>query len=327
MGDAAATASSSQDVLDYAVVGGGPAGLQLAYFLHRQGRSYRLLEAGDDVGTFFTRYPRHRRLISNNKVHTGFDDPDKRLRWDWNSLLSDDPELVFTRYSQDYFPKADDLVRYLRDFRERHGLAVTTGARVARITRAEEPSGAGLFTLRDEAGRVWRARRVVVATGFHVPFVPPGVPGIEHAEKYTEISTDPADYAGQRVLVVGKGNSGFETAENIFQHTASTHMLSPHPVRLAWTTHHVSDLRAVYNNTLDSYQLKMQNTILDGTLESIEKLADGRLRVDFRYSHAHGQQWTLDVDRVVLCTGFRPDFSIFGEGPFPRPCARAVFRP
>ncbi|MEV1084872.1 NAD(P)-binding domain-containing protein [Streptomyces sp. NPDC050211] len=305
------------EILDYIVVGGGPAGLQLGYFLHRQQRTYRVLEAGDDVATFFTRYPRHRRLISNNKVHTGFDDADKKLRWDWNSLLSDDPELVFPRYSSDYFPKADDLVRYLRDFRLRHGLTVTTGARVERITRTEPAPGQSLFTVTDRAGRSWRARRAVIATGFHVPFTPPGVPGIEYAENYADISTNPADFAGQRVLVVGKGNSGFETAENIFQHTASTHMLSPNPVRLAWTTHHVSDLRAVYNNTLDSYQLKMQNTILDGKLESIEKLSSGKLRVDFRYSHAHGQQWTLDVDRVVLCTGFRPDFSIFGEGAVP----------
>jgi hypothetical protein len=28
-------------------------------------------------------------------------------------LLSDDPRLLFTRYSERYFPVADDLVRYL----------------------------------------------------------------------------------------------------------------------------------------------------------------------------------------------------------------------
>lgn len=304
---------------EYLIIGGGPAGLQLAYFLQRQGRDYVVLEAGEDVATFFTYYPRHRRLISNNKVHTGFDDPEMKLRWDWNSLLSDDPELVFPRYSADYFPKADDLVTYLRDFRTRHDLRVVTGCTVTRVSRGEDPEqpGTSLFTVTDADGTVRRAHRVIVCTGSRIPYSPTGVPGIEWAENYSSFATDPEEYRDQRVVVVGKGNSAFETAENLFQHTASLHLLSPHPVRIAWNTHHVSDVRAVYNNTLDSYQLKMQNTILDGELESIEKLTDGRLRVNFRYSHANGQQWTLDVDRVLLCTGFRPDFSIFDEDTSP----------
>src|SRR5439155_16370710 len=148
---------------------------------------------------------------------------------------------------------------------------------------------------------------VVLATGHTVPYTP-DVPGIELCEQYNEMSTDLADYTNQRVLVFGKGNSGMETAESIFQKTASTHMLSPSPVRLAWTTHHVSDIRGCYHNTMDSYQLKMQNTILDAVPLCVEKLPDGRLRVEFRYTHAYGQIADLVVDRVLLCCGFRFDF-------------------
>lgn len=57
--------------MDYLVIGGGPAGLQLAYFLEQAGRDYLLLEAGRTPGTFFRNFPRHRRLISINKPHTG----------------------------------------------------------------------------------------------------------------------------------------------------------------------------------------------------------------------------------------------------------------
>src|SRR5687768_4849532 len=101
---------------DYLIIGAGPAGLQLAALLERDGRDYAVLERGSGAGTFFTRYPRHRRLISINKVHTGFSDPERRMRMDWNSLLTDDRELLFTRYSPKYFPDADDVVRYLQDF-------------------------------------------------------------------------------------------------------------------------------------------------------------------------------------------------------------------
>src|SRR5215469_9901663 len=102
--------------MDYLVIGGGPAGLQLAYFLEQAGRDYLVLESGPTPGTFFHKFPRHRRLISINKPHTGWNDPELNLRMDWNSLLSDDPRLLFTGYSQRFFPAADDLVRYMADF-------------------------------------------------------------------------------------------------------------------------------------------------------------------------------------------------------------------
>src|SRR5690348_9133409 len=209
-------------VHDYVIVGAGPGGCQLAYYLGKDGRDYVLLEACE-VGHFFTRYPRHRSLISNNKVHTGFRDRDKNLRWDWNSLLSDEFEPLFTSYTGDYFPHADVLVRYLRDFAERHRLRVVTGARVTRVSRH---AGTGVFTVRAQDGRSWRGRRLVMATGHDHPFTPP-VPGAELAEQYADVSTDPADYTNQRIVIVGKGNSGLETAENLFQHTASLHVISP----------------------------------------------------------------------------------------------------
>ena len=75
---------------DYLIVGAGPAGLQLGYFLERAGRNYLILEAGDGPGTFFKQFPRHRKLISINKIYNGYEDPELSLRCDWNSLLSDD---------------------------------------------------------------------------------------------------------------------------------------------------------------------------------------------------------------------------------------------
>ncbi len=293
--------------LDYVIVGAGPAGLQAAYFLERDGRDYVVLEA-ERPGSFFERFPRHRMLISHNKVNTGFSDPEKNLRWDWNSLLSDDLQLLFADYSRDYFPRADDLVRYLQSFAAKFALRVQENTKVVRLERAAD----GRFEVHAADGRQWLAKRVVVATG-HTVTHSPDVPGVELCEQYREISTDPEDYLGQRVMIVGKGNSGLETAENIYQHTASVHLLSPTPVRLAWTTHHVSDLRVVYNNVLDSYQLKMQNTVLDARLEKVEREPDGRLRVFYQYTHGMGQRWELVVDRVLLCCGFRFDHGIFGD--------------
>ncbi|GGS40144.1 NAD(P)-binding domain-containing protein [Streptomyces griseoviridis] len=294
-------------VRDYLIIGAGPAGLQLAAALERDGRDYAVLERGRGPGTFFTRFPRHRQLISINKVHTGYRDPELRLRMDWNSLLSDDPELLFTRYSDDYFPRADDLVRYLADYAERTGVRAEYGAEVVRVSRPD-----GVFTVEAADGRTWRARRLIVATGVSRLNVPP-IPGIELAERYDDFDTDPASFTDQRVLVIGKGNSAFETAESLMAKAAVIHVAGPHSLRMAWQTHFVGHLRAVNNNFLDSYQLKSQNAVLDGTVESVEKAADGGYRVVFRYARTTERLRELRYDRIILAAGFRFDASVFDD--------------
>ncbi|MFC1436184.1 NAD(P)-binding domain-containing protein [Streptacidiphilus sp. N1-3] len=300
-------------ILDCLVIGAGPAGLQLGRLLHEQGRDYLILEEGSVPGSFFTVYPRHRRLISINKPHTGSRDPEFNLRMDWNSLLSPDPELLFTRYSERYFPDADDMVRYLADFADRFALHVRYGSRVTEVGREGEDA---CFTVGDERGQRYRARRVVVATGVSRPYVPE-IPGIEHAEQYATVSVRPGDFTDQRVLIIGKGNSALETADNLVETAAVIHVAGPHSLRLAWQSHFVGHLRAVNNNFLDTYQLKSQNAVLDGTVQRIERQGDGYL-VRFSFSRADEVVKELRYDRVIACTGFRFDASVFADGARPR---------
>lgn len=298
--------ASEEKIFDYLVIGAGPAGLQLGYFFEKEGRDYLIVEGGDAAGTFFKDFPRHRTLISSNKVYTGYTDREVNLRFDWNSLLSDDPEMVFRNYSKRYFPNADDMVRYLRDFAGRFAIKIRYNTRVQHIAKED-----GLFVLRDQNGDTLRSRRLVIATGFTKPYLPP-IDGIELAEVYTTVSVNPDDFTGQRVLVIGKGNSAFETAENLIETTALIHVASPNPLKLAWKTHFVGHLRAVNNNFLDTYQLKTQNAVLDATIERIERRGDG-YSVFVHYSHAQGETEELIYDRVIACTGFRFDASIFDE--------------
>lgn len=293
--------------MKYLVIGAGPAGLQIGYFLAQAGRDYLVLEAGDAPGTFFRTFPRHRRLISINKPHTGCEDPEINLRMDWNSLLSDNPSLRFTRYTEDYFPAADDMVRYLSDFAAQTRLNIEYGARVAHIDR----NGDGSFAVMDTRGRSFRAECVIVATGVSKSNVPP-IPGIETAEQYATASVDPRDFLNQRVLIIGKGNSGFETADNLMATAAVIHVAGPSSIRMAWKSHFVGDLRAVNNNFLDTYQLKSQNALLDGQIQRIER-RDGAYVVTVSFARANEITKDLRYDRVIACTGFRFDASIFSE--------------
>ena len=162
----------AETLLDYLIIGAGPAGLQLAALLERDGRrDYLVLEAADAPGAFFTRFPRHRVLISVNKPHTGSTDAELNLRLDWNSLLADEKAPLFTSYTERYFPPADLFVRYLADFAAATGARVRYGARV----------GAGRPDRRAPGGHRRRGRHVpgpVRGGGYRgVPAVPAGDPG------------------------------------------------------------------------------------------------------------------------------------------------------
>ncbi|GIJ49461.1 pyridine nucleotide-disulfide oxidoreductase [Virgisporangium aliadipatigenens] len=294
--------------MDYIIIGAGPAGLQLGSLLEEAGREYVILEAGPRAGTFFRSHPRHRTLISINKRHCGTDDPELRLRMDWNSLLSDDPSLLFTARNAKYFPDADDMVRYLEEFADARGLNIRYDTTVTEVSTVD----GGGFRVTDASGNVYRAPRVVVATGVSKENIAP-IPGIEHAETYGTMPVDPADYTDQRVLIIGKGNSAFETADSLVAHAAVIHLAGPHAVKFAWRTHYVGHLRAVNNNFLDTYQLKSQNALLDGDVLGIEKDGDQYV-VTFSFVRVNEVVKELRYDRVLSCTGFRFDSGIFAPG-------------
>lgn len=92
-------------------------------------------------------------------------------------------------------------------------------------------------------------RYLIVTTGIATPRVPK-FPGVELSEGYEDLSMDQEEFEGQSVLILGRGNSAFETADHIIANTNVIHMMARSRVRLAWATHYVGDLR--YIDTLFS---------------------------------------------------------------------------
>jgi Kef-type K+ transport system membrane component KefB/thioredoxin reductase len=291
----------ARKTLDYLIIGAGPSGLQMAYLLQQAGRDYQVVEANSAPGSFFTVYPRHRSMISINKRHTGSEDPEFNLRVDWNSLLSNDPDFRFTGYSGKYFPDADDMVRYLGDYAAKHDLSIEYNQRVTCISGYD-----GAFSVTTEAGCSYSARRVIVATGVSKTNIP-DIPGIELAEHYATVSVAPEDFTNKRVLIVGKGNSAMETANNLLGTAAEIHVIGPRPLQLAWKTHFVGHVRSINSNFIDSYQLKSQNAVLDARLLGLEKSEEGyKARIGFTVRTV-----VREYDFVIACTGFRLDETIF----------------
>lgn len=318
---------------DYCVLGAGPAGLQMAYFLQRAGRDYMVFERAPVPGSFFTRYPRHRKLISINKRYTGKTNAEFNLRHDWNSLLSHDPRLLFRHYSDAYYPDANDMVRYLSDFAERLGLHVLYNTTIAHVT-VNKDRGAWnghYFILTDHRGQAYQCSVLLVATGLSVPNQV-DFPGSEYVDGYESVSVDPKDFEGQNVLILGRGNSAFETAENIFSVTNFIHMLSRSRVRLSWATHYVGDLRAINNGLLDTYQLKSLDGLLESDLTDLAIVKDhkGKFHITLKLfmeeffnqssdaiplPQDNNDNFAMRVayDRVIRCLGWKFDFSIFSK--------------
>ena len=292
---------------DFLIIGAGPAGLQLAYLLKRAGSDYLVLEATSGPGSFFKKFPRHRTLISINKTNTGYKPGDEvSLRYDWNSLLSDEQaDMSFGSYTQSYFPDAKYYVRYLRDFAKHFSLNIKYNTRVEKIYKDK------LFHVRDTSGKTWSSPCLIVATGTSKPYIP-DVPGIELAEHYMDFTLDEEYYKDKRVLILGKGNSAFEMANQLTESAQIIHICSPQSVEFAWKTHYIANLRAVNNNFIDTYVLKAQNSILDADIDLIERKGDEYL-VHITFTHANGQRGILAYDRVLSCTGFRFDDSIFDD--------------
>ena len=171
---------------DYVIIGAGPAGLQMAYFLQQSSRRYVVYEAAEKAASFFSQHPRHNKLISLNKKHNMFTEDEFNLRHDWNSLLSDDRQMRFTEYSDDLYPKPSDLHRYLNDFAERFQLNIKYNTRVTTISKTD-----GVFTVttspqKQHGGESTscKARCVLMATGAVEENLPESIPG----ENYFTIS-------------------------------------------------------------------------------------------------------------------------------------------
>ena len=153
MGDSIDLRQAEERHIRYVIIGAGPGGLQLAHYLDSAGRDYTILEQNSKPGSFFETLPRFRKLISINKRHSGRVELDHMMRHDWNSLLSDPSHsayrtdlptsstdaalsltlaerygwLFFRNYSHDYYPHADDLVRYIHDWSAGSRLNLTGG--------------------------------------------------------------------------------------------------------------------------------------------------------------------------------------------------------
>src|SRR6201995_3536645 len=139
---------TGDELMDVVVIGGGQAGLAMAWHLPRQQLRFVVLEAGPEPGHVW------------------------RSRWDSLTLFTPAqydalPGMPFPG-PPDTYPTKEQVTSYLNAYAAEFDLPVRLNARVSALIRTAEG-----FEARTDDG-VLHARQVVVATGpFQAPYVPP----------------------------------------------------------------------------------------------------------------------------------------------------------
>lgn len=308
---------------DVIVIGAGPAGCQLGYFLEKAKRNYAILEASQHPGNFYNTMPKHRYLISLNKRFNGCPEPEFNMRHDWNSLITDEYKPLFRDYSDKLFPQADSLVKYVRDFVDMYGLNIKYNNRVICVDKEGDT-----FKIKTAGNDCYRAKAVVMALGACGPVIPKDIEGIELADSYEGHDINLDLYENKRVGIIGKGNSAFETADHLAGHAAFIHVFAKEPVKHAWHTHFVGDLRAVNNNIFDMYQLKSLHSILALSPTKISKNADGTFKVLLKEDGPHWKtpgSYTMEAtyDYIIRACGWRyVKDEMFTDRTRPEMCAK-----
>ena len=281
--------------LEVVVVGGGQAGLAVGYYLRRSGLTFAIFEAAEGPGGAWRRM--------------------------WDSLHAFSPP----RYSSlpgwlmpggaEGYPARDEVVEYLALYEERYELPVHRPVRVENVWREDD-------RLVVKAGPVRvPARAVVSATGtWTQPYIPdyPGRESFRGEQLHTLDYENPEPYRGQRVLVVGGGNSGAQILAEISKVAQTTWVTLEKPQFMPDDV----DGRVLFDRATKLYQARREGreeevgeinlakiVMVPPVREARERGVLKSVRPFERFTE-DGVMWpdgteTL-VDAVIWCTGFRP---------------------
>jgi len=280
---------------DVIVIGGGQAALAVGYWLRRISLSFVMLDAESGPGGAWRHGWDSLRLFSPPQ---------------WSSLpgwpMRGDPHS---------YPSRDQVIGYLSDYEQRYRLPVQRPVRVSAVREQDEG-----FTINSNIG-TWAARAVVSATGtWSSPFIPdyPGQERFQGIQIHSADYRDPQPFIGNRVLIVGGGNSGAQILAEISQWVEAIWVTQEPPTFLPDDV----DGRVLFERATQRFQALQagrDDPSPKGGLGDIVMVATVREARARGMLHAvepfvgfteTGVTWPdgreTPVDAVIWCTGFRP---------------------
>lgn len=198
------------EVVDVVIIGAGFCGLATGAALRARGIDrFVILEQGGDVGDFWSR--------TYDRLH---------LHSAWHDLPHDGG--LNARYPM--YKSRDDVVDYCQRYAAHYDLYrhLLPRHRVEHVRHLDPPADGGVEWRVETASRCFAARYLVVATAINRVPVRPHVAAEERFGGRVLHSADyrnAAPFKGQRVLIVGSGNSGAEIGLDLVEGgAASVHL-------------------------------------------------------------------------------------------------------
>ncbi|MFD4612807.1 flavin-containing monooxygenase [Streptomyces sp. NPDC058440] len=282
---------------DVAVIGGGQSGLATAHALLRRGLRPVVLEASDRTAGSWPRYYDSLTLFSPAR---------------YSSL----PGMLFPGADRDRYPHRDEVVAYLTAYADRLDADFRTGQHVTGVHRVRTG-----FEVELQGGGRLAPRAVVAASGtFGRPHRPvlPGLDGFTGTVLHAAHYRSPEPFTGQRIVVVGAGNSAVQIAAELAR-TATVTLASRNAVRFAAQRILGRDLHFWLGRTgLDIAPLgrlvrtpPTQLVIDDGHYRAALAAGGPDRRPMFIGADGAKLLWPdgtrEEVDTILLATGYRPN--------------------
>jgi len=284
------------------VVGGGQSGLAAGRALAELGMPTLILEAGDRTAGSWPRYYDSLRLFSPVE---------------FNSM----PGLPFPG-PRGHYPHRDEVADYLAAYAAWLGMEIQTNSQVKTINQDR-----GQFIVRTTDGRLLRASGIVAATGsFANPYRPTLAGEGDFTAKLLHVCEyrNRAPYAGQRVVVVGAGDSALQVASDLAS-VATVTLATRKPVRFIPQRLRGKDVHYWYRETgFDRLPPEWLTKIIGGTVVTDsggyeKELLRGRFDRRPMFDHLDDDRvvWSdgqkEPVDAIILATGYKPSLEYLRE--------------
>jgi putative flavoprotein involved in K+ transport len=296
------------------VIGGGQSALAVAYYLRRTTLSYVVLDAGLAAGGAWRATWQSLRLFSPAQ---------------WSSL----PGRLMPGGTS-YYPTRDEALAYLTDYEQRYSVPVVRPVNVTCVRQVAERLAV------DTDRGSWLARAVVSASGtWSAPNVAtfPGQSDFSGTILHSAEYRSPNAFAGQRVVVVGAGNSGAQIVADLFEQATVTWATRRAPTFLPDDVdgrYLFGEETARYRAIVEGSSSPPPQTLGDIVMvESVRRARDKGALVTvpmFTEFTADGVAWPdgrrTQEDAVILATGFRPALRHLAELGVAEPNGRIAVR-